>query len=98
MYMINPVSTCPPLFYHLFFCLMIRRPPRSTRTDTLIPYTTLFRSLPTICAWSRTQNNTLQYHPAYSTPHAQREHTESKTLSFLAGVTATSAQIGRAHV
>src|SRR3546814_9882702 len=27
---------------------MIRRPPRSTRTDTLFPYTTLFRSL---CAW-----------------------------------------------
>src|SRR3546814_6606774 len=25
---------------------MIRRPPRSTRTDTLFPYTTLFRSLP----------------------------------------------------
>src|SRR3546814_4136662 len=30
----------------LFFVfLMIRRPPRSTRTDTLFPYTTLFRSL-----------------------------------------------------
>src|SRR3546814_8768713 len=28
----------------LFFILMIRRPPRSTRTDTLFPYTTLFRS------------------------------------------------------
>src|SRR3546814_3374112 len=27
------------------FFLMIRRPPRSTRTDTLLPYTTLFRSL-----------------------------------------------------
>src|SRR3546814_7357770 len=26
---------------------MIRRPPRSTRTDTLFPYTTLFRSLAT---------------------------------------------------
>src|SRR3546814_17832882 len=26
--------------------LMIRRPPRSTRTDTLFPYTTLFRSNP----------------------------------------------------
>src|SRR3546814_17742932 len=26
---------------------MIRRPPKSTRTDTLFPYTTLFRSLPT---------------------------------------------------
>src|SRR3546814_4185506 len=25
---------------------MIRRPPRSTRTDTLCPYTTLFRSVP----------------------------------------------------
>src|SRR3546814_14301573 len=32
-------------FYVLFiFFLMIRRPPRSTRTDTLFPYTTLFRS------------------------------------------------------
>src|SRR3546814_20197388 len=30
----------------IFFFLMIRRPPRSTRTDTLFPYTTLFRSLP----------------------------------------------------
>src|SRR3546814_10414607 len=29
----------------MFVCLMIRRPPRSTRTDTLFPYTTLFRSL-----------------------------------------------------
>src|SRR3546814_18296490 len=28
----------------IFFFLMIRRPPRSTRTDTLLPYTTLFRS------------------------------------------------------
>src|SRR3546814_4479260 len=28
----------------LVFFLMIRRPPRSTRTDTLFPYTTLFRS------------------------------------------------------
>src|SRR3546814_12385006 len=27
---------------------MIRRPPRSTRTDTLFPYTTLFRSLPAL--------------------------------------------------
>src|SRR3546814_15222047 len=30
--------------FHFFFFLMIRRPPRSTRTDTLFPYTTLFRS------------------------------------------------------
>src|SRR3546814_9472478 len=32
------------LFFVFFF--MIRRPPRSTRTDTLFPYTTLFRSFP----------------------------------------------------
>src|SRR3546814_9388588 len=31
--------------YYLFFFLMIRLPPRSTRTDTLFPYTTLFRSI-----------------------------------------------------
>src|SRR3546814_18728432 len=36
------VSTC--WFWLFFFFLMIRRPPRSTRTDTLFPYTTLFRS------------------------------------------------------
>src|SRR3546814_7579183 len=41
---------------HVFF-LMIRRPPRSTRTDTLFPYTTLFRSGAGDCAhalrWQR---------------------------------------------
>src|SRR3546814_1780252 len=36
-----PLSSLHPFF---FFFLMIRRPPRSTRTDTLFPYTTLFRS------------------------------------------------------
>src|SRR3546814_20286019 len=32
-------------YYRVLFFLMIRRPPRSTRTDTLFPYTTLFRSV-----------------------------------------------------
>src|SRR3546814_4675586 len=35
---------CEYEFLDCFFFLMIRRPPRSTRTDTLFPYTTLFRS------------------------------------------------------
>src|SRR3546814_13004838 len=35
----------PQSISNLFLFLMIRRPPRSTRTDTLFPYTTLFRSL-----------------------------------------------------
>src|SRR3546814_5781425 len=34
---------------------MIRRPPRSTRTDTLFPYTTLFRSRPGRTRLGRTQ-------------------------------------------
>src|SRR3546814_17442332 len=33
------------LLFLFFFFLMIPRPPRSTRTDTLFPYTTLFRSM-----------------------------------------------------
>src|SRR3546814_1575051 len=40
---VRPIVTLG--FVLLFFFLMIRRPPRSTRTDTLFPYTTLFRSL-----------------------------------------------------
>src|SRR3546814_3747607 len=35
-----------PLLYFFFFFLTIRRPPRSTRTHTLLPYTALFRSNP----------------------------------------------------
>src|SRR3546814_18478723 len=38
-------SRCTLMLLIAFFFLMIRRPPRSTRTDTLFPYTTLFRSL-----------------------------------------------------
>src|SRR3546814_8149350 len=34
----------------MFCFLMIRRPPRSTRPDTLFPYTTLFRSRPAVGA------------------------------------------------
>src|SRR3546814_12220771 len=37
--------TCPE--FVVFFFLMLRRPPRSTRTDPLFPSTTLFRSTPT---------------------------------------------------
>src|SRR3546814_11852827 len=37
--------TCDALLLFCLYCfLMIRRPPRSTRTDTIFPYTTLFRS------------------------------------------------------
>src|SRR3546814_18643260 len=39
------------LCYYCVFFLSIRRPPRSTRTDTLFPYTTLFRSVVAQAVW-----------------------------------------------
>src|SRR3546814_13476449 len=59
-------------FITLIFFVMIRRPPRSTRTDTLFPYTTLFRSLrhpgPILALVSIAQERTL----ARSRPLTQR--------------------------
>src|SRR3546814_15897880 len=44
--MIYSYDHAPSFFtLHMFVFLIIRRPPRSTRTDTLFPYTTLFRSV-----------------------------------------------------
>src|SRR3546814_10175601 len=40
---------------------MIRRPPRSTRTDTLFPYTTLFRSALAVLGRSRDQQEDAQH-------------------------------------
>src|SRR3546814_16668618 len=45
---------------------MIRRPPRSTRTDTLFPYTTLFRSPPGVT--SRTIVSQRRHHGSQSAP------------------------------
>src|SRR3546814_20439587 len=41
--LVSFVVYCCIVIYSVF-CLMLRLPPRSTRTDTLFPYTTLFRS------------------------------------------------------
>src|SRR3546814_13383912 len=70
----------------MFFFLMIRRPPRSTRTDTLFPYTTLFRSTcrPSTCcstsarkAWSESGRVTWkgcpQHHENSDYPGARRQ-------------------------
>src|SRR3546814_1452294 len=62
-----------------FFFLMIRRPPRSTRTDTLFPYTTLFRS-----GTSRAVCRTLlpvarAPEPPVRTPALRRDRSEEHT-------------------
>src|SRR3546814_4663452 len=67
---------------------MIRRPPRSTRTDTLFPYTTLFRSL--LCAavttrrdWNlpmRTTSETMLGAPAASIQRSEEHTSEFQSL------------------
>src|SRR3546814_3525019 len=49
----------------LFFFLMIRRPPRSTRIDTLFPYTTLFRSR---CWWQPAPGHRRHIHGSRAAP------------------------------
>src|SRR3546814_6312351 len=49
---------------------MIRRPPRSTRTDTLCPYTTLFRS-PASLSIARTMRNAMSRRIALKRPKSE---------------------------
>src|SRR3546814_7882152 len=81
------------LYFHLFgffvflFFLMIRRPPRSTRTDTLFPYTTLFRSTvfatpdssARICCWRRASRAAA----SEGTAHARSEEHTSELQSLM---------------
>src|SRR3546814_3825919 len=53
---------------------MIRRPPRSTRTDTLFPYTTLFRSPASSCSAVST-DQPLNLRP--TSPHSSRRTTKT---------------------
>src|SRR3546814_16959508 len=58
----------------LFF-LMIRRPPRSTRTDTLFPYTTLFRSGDDIVGAHRRDHRAVSLdNPAFGRRDEARAH------------------------
>src|SRR3546814_3401846 len=78
---------------------MIRRPPRSTRTDTLFPYTTLFRSM--FASWS-------QWHGSVAgngfDPEAAKKYlAEAKADGYdgkltYVGMNDPATQIGRAHV
>src|SRR3546814_10174629 len=68
----------------LFF-LMIRRPPRSTRTDTLFPYTTLFRSiddgLP--CIWATGTHDPGSGLPQRRLAHGRSEEHTSELQSLM---------------
>src|SRR3546814_12691228 len=87
------------LYYLLYidvFFLMIRRPPRSTRTDTLFPYTTLFRSA--------IQRGVCARLPSYRDVWLKRQGViaeEAFPVIFsqqLSDAVFHSSEIGRAHV
>src|SRR3546814_1369955 len=71
--------------YNDLVFLMIRRPPRSTRTDTLLPYTTLFRSThsttgarpvrppSTRCRWTRRERRIPEWRPRCAGDRAGRD-------------------------
>src|SRR3546814_1844945 len=68
----------------VFFFLMIRRPPRSTRTDTLFPYTTLFRSR----GRARSQNGGCPVPLIRNRPHGSTS--ESRPTARPSGVVRTT--------
>src|SRR3546814_11394398 len=95
----------------IFFFLMIRRPPRSTRTDTLFPYTTLFRSAAedigqTALDDLRAESLLLRLLPKRNAVLAPDEPQMCLTLASLAApsdrdvaiLDGERAEIGRAHV
>src|SRR3546814_20520878 len=61
------------LCLYVCFFLMIRRPPRSTRTDTLFPYTTLFRSPKKFLGIFGRSNPILTYFDRYLSSEAEIE-------------------------
>src|SRR3546814_13714858 len=91
---------CSKCLLFVFF-LMIRRPPRSTRTDTLFPYTTLFRS--TLDSAVRVTTDNYDYH------YLCTDLRQKRMIPILTRIRAHSArefgelvrhqgEIGRAHV
>src|SRR3546814_14180466 len=99
------------MFSMFFFFLMIRRPPRSTRTDTLFPYTTLFRSIHSVSEGMSTWKGrdmleqqgvvpmTISPAPithAVPKPGQRKRHCRQSFKFF--PVRSSFFQIGRAHV
>src|SRR3546814_15124459 len=80
-----------------FFFLMIRRPPRSTRTDTLFPYTTLFRSCAPATRPCRSTGSAIAHRRGNAAE--QRRHFRTRLGEAEDVVDEEEhVQIGRAHV
>src|SRR3546814_8683084 len=81
---------------------MIRRPPRSKRTDTLFPYTTLFRSLGAVAAIFHTVNHATFKASLFMASGIIDHETGTRDLRRLSGlyrfmpITATLAMVAAA--
>src|SRR3546814_14541906 len=96
----------------VFFFVIIRRTPRSTRTDTLFPYTTLFRShlgrlvRGVVIALQHVRAANHDFAPLVDTAIASALHIDDPHLPFVqrhaaaagALLIAVGQEIGRAHV
>src|SRR3546814_946552 len=74
---------------------MIRRPPRSTRTDTLFPYTTLFRSVEKILGQ---EYATLYFNESSQIPWGSIETAMSRLAQKCELAPAIAAATGRTHL
>src|SRR3546814_10751105 len=83
---------------------MIRRPPRSTRTDTLFPYTTLFRSIQIAFGWWQlTSANYIEHYGLLREKMADGRYERAQprhswNSNHIASNLILFHQIGRAHV
>src|SRR3546814_14097755 len=100
------MSVILEIYFHsllyVVFCLQIRHPPRSTRSDTLFPYTTLFRSATRHepSAQSAPQRFTGPVGYGSVTPLDRQRHASHgvRLPHSYAWCSQTKAEIGRAHV
>src|SRR3546814_21104638 len=67
------------MYLEFFFFLMIRRPPRSTRTDTLFPDTTLFRSSISSIRWADRRSRSKTPTPPRAAAAAQASRSKQST-------------------
>src|SRR3546814_19199565 len=91
------------IVFSFFFFLMIRRPPRSTRTDTLFPYTTLFRSIAKAVTGAYLSSGGNAFSTRTASQIVQEHFPPAPTTVGLEsgplfGVQFSQLQIGRAHV
>src|SRR3546814_10950151 len=82
------------IYLSIFFFLMLRRPPRSTRTDTLFPYTTLFRSVLALDAetWEELDRVAIPADEIYSVVSINNHKRLTSTLVSLFSQTASSLE------